>query len=293
MSRAGSGCDEHHAYLDADAAARARAGRRRSTSSTTTASTTSRSRWRATLPMPMLTTLHTPPTPVAGVGDPGRRQRRPARFVGRQRAHRAARGGTCCRAHVVHNGVDASRWTPGPGRRAGRSGPAGIVPEKAPHLAIEAAVAGRAAAAARRPGRRPRLLRRRRSRRGSAAESRYLGHLDHAALVRLVGAARGRARDAGLGRAVRAGRRRGAGLRNAGRAPSRAAACREFVDDACGGSSRPATCAALAARDRRGAGAVTARPRARHAVERCSVERMVDRYEEIYDRSTAPPRLAA
>ncbi|GAA1902256.1 glycosyltransferase [Lapillicoccus jejuensis] len=90
-----------------------------------------------TLPVPMLTTLHTPPTPwleSAVHAAPGR--------VG---AFAAVSGFIAAEwplppevLHVVPNGVDTHTWQPGPGGRqlvwSGR-----IVPEKAPHLAIEAA----------------------------------------------------------------------------------------------------------------------------------------------------------
>ncbi|QIM21765.1 glycosyltransferase family 4 protein [Phycicoccus sp. HDW14] len=90
---------------------------------------------------PMVTTLHTPPTPwlepaIAIAGDP--RSRYVAVSEHTRAAWRHAVG-----SEVVPNGVDVGRWTPGPGGNAlawvGR-----LVPEKAPHLAIDAArAAGR------------------------------------------------------------------------------------------------------------------------------------------------------
>jgi glycosyltransferase involved in cell wall biosynthesis len=90
---------------------------------------------------PMLTTLHTPPTPWLESaieltrGDSGRGEfAAVSRFVARQ--WRVLRPDD--EAHIVPNGVDLGTWRAGPGGPAlvwsGR-----LVPEKAPHLAIEAA----------------------------------------------------------------------------------------------------------------------------------------------------------
>jgi glycosyltransferase involved in cell wall biosynthesis len=90
---------------------------------------------------PMLTSLHTPPTPWLESaieltrGDSGRGEfAAVSRFVARQ--WRVLRPDD--EAHVVPNGVDLRTW------QAGQGGPAlvwsgRLVPEKAPHLAIEAA----------------------------------------------------------------------------------------------------------------------------------------------------------
>lgn len=90
---------------------------------------------------PMVTTLHTPPTPwlepaIALAADDR------SRFVAVSDHTRAA-WSHVTPADVVPNGVDVRRWTPGPGGDAlawaGR-----LVPEKAPHLAIDVArAAGR------------------------------------------------------------------------------------------------------------------------------------------------------
>ncbi len=105
------------------------------------------------LPMPMLTTLHTPPTPWlepaisiagsaaltggrAGAG-PG-----PSRHVAVS-AHTARSWSHVADADVVPNGVDVTRWRPGAGG-AGLAWAGRIVPEKAPHLAVRMArAAGR------------------------------------------------------------------------------------------------------------------------------------------------------
>ncbi len=94
------------------------------------------------LDIPMLTTLHTPPTPwlesavAATPGHAGRHARFAAvsEFVARQWSALLPLPGP----DVVVNGVDLAAWPAGPGGDAlawsGR-----LVPEKAPHLAIDAA----------------------------------------------------------------------------------------------------------------------------------------------------------
>lgn len=132
---------------------------------------------------PMLTTLHTPPTPwlepTIALMDQTR-----CTFVAVSR-HTARQWEHVTNADVVHNGVDANTWTAGPGGDdlawVGR-----VVPEKAPHLAIRiAAESGRRIRLAGPVGNTeyfrscvaPLL--------GPRAE--YLGHLDAPALRDLVG----------------------------------------------------------------------------------------------------------
>ena len=85
---------------------------------------------------PMLTTLHTPPTPwleptIRRLDDPR------ARFVAVSR-RTSQMWADIVAADTIHNGVDTARWVPGPGGDSlvwfGR-----MVPEKAPHRAIELA----------------------------------------------------------------------------------------------------------------------------------------------------------
>ena len=90
------------------------------------------------LAAPVLTTLHTPPTPwlepavAIATAVPHEADRPSFAAVSR---HTARAWSHVTPARVVHNGVDADRWTPGPGGPdlawVGR-----IVPEKAPHLAL-------------------------------------------------------------------------------------------------------------------------------------------------------------
>jgi len=88
------------------------------------------------LPVPVVTTLHTPPTPwlepVVRFADPSA-----TRFVAVSR-HTAEQWSQVTDAVVIPNGVDADLWPAGPGGSdlvwCGR-----LAPEKAPHLAIDIA----------------------------------------------------------------------------------------------------------------------------------------------------------
>ena len=138
---------EHHAYQGLMLALM-RDGHGASTSSTTTACTTCRSRWPTSVPVPMVTTLHTPPTPWLRVrararvaagrvrrGQPVHRRRlgRDGRQPGdpQRRGHAALGAGTGRRAGGVERPARPREGAP-PGHR--RRPP------------------GRGAAAARRPG---------------------------------------------------------------------------------------------------------------------------------------------
>jgi glycosyltransferase involved in cell wall biosynthesis len=90
------------------------------------------------VPAPMLTTLHTPPTPwlepAIEIDSRIPNRLRHSHFVAVS-SHTANSWSHVVRARVVPNGVDVDRWLPGPGGTdlawVGR-----IVPEKAPHRAI-------------------------------------------------------------------------------------------------------------------------------------------------------------
>jgi glycosyltransferase involved in cell wall biosynthesis len=140
--------------------------------------------WRDRVGIPMVTTLHTPPLPdmiAAARSTTGAEHRFLA--VSRHTAREWDAAGV--ESMVFPNGVDTDRWTAGPGGDRwvwfGR-----IVPEKAPHLAIDAALlAGKRIVLAGRVGDaeyfetevRPRL----------GAQARYVGALRQSALARLVG----------------------------------------------------------------------------------------------------------
>jgi glycosyltransferase involved in cell wall biosynthesis len=137
---------------------------------------------------PVLTTLHTPPTPwlepAIAIGSRSRGRLQRSRFVAVSQ-HTADSWSHVASPVVVHNGVDVRRWVAGPGGDdlvwVGR-----IVPEKAPHRAI---------AMARASGRRLRIA-------GPVGDAgyfarhvadeldedvSYVGHLDTDGLVALVG----------------------------------------------------------------------------------------------------------
>ena len=92
------------------------------------------------LPCPVLTTLHTPPTPwlepAVAIATRGRHGHEPVQVAVSEHTSRAWAHVTS--SVVVHNGIDTARWQPGPGGTgiawAGR-----VVPEKAPHLAVRMA----------------------------------------------------------------------------------------------------------------------------------------------------------
>jgi glycosyltransferase involved in cell wall biosynthesis len=225
---------------------------------------------------PMLTTLHTPPTPwlepaIALMDQTRSKFVAVSRHTARQWAHVTA-------ADVVHNGVDTEVWTQGPGGEdlvwVGR-----LVPEKAPHEAIRIAAAS---------GRRIRLA-------GPVGNSdyfetyvepllgpnaTYLGHLDVPALRDLVGSSAAMvvtpewdepyglvaAESLACGTPV-VGYRRG-GLP-------------EFVSAHCGVLVEPGDVAAAAAQVD-GVCAMDRHECRKHAATNCSLDAMVDAYLARY-----------
>lgn len=136
----------------------------------------------ALVPMPMLTTLHTPPTPWL---ESAMNYASPTSVFTAVSSATAQAWASSVTASVIPNGVDTDVWRPGPGGDecvwTGR-----LVPEKAPHLAIDAArAAGRSITLA------GPLMDRRyfdgqiEPRLGDDAV--YVGHLRHTELVELVG----------------------------------------------------------------------------------------------------------
>jgi glycosyltransferase involved in cell wall biosynthesis len=225
--------------------------------------------------VPMVTTLHTPPTPW--MESALRFAAGSSRFVAVSRSS-ASQWRPTVDTRVIHNGVDTQRWSEGPGgTRAVWMGR--LVPEKAPHLALDAArlagmdidLAGPAFDAdyfAREIE--PRL----------GAHARYVGHLDTVALSRLVGAAAVTvvtpvweepyglvaAESIACGTPVAAFARGG---------------LTEIVSDVAGCLAPPADVVALAAA-MRSARELPRRAVREHAVRHLTHGRMVDEYERLF-----------
>ena len=236
---------------------------------------------------PMLTTLHTPPTPWLEPAIRLMDQRR-SRFVAVS-AHTARQWRHVTDAAVVHNGVDTDVWTPGPGGDdlawVGR-----LVPEKAPHEAVRIAAA---------TGRHLRLA-------GPVGDPRYfrevlepllgqgadyVGHLDVARLRTLIGSSAATlvtpAWDEPYGLVAAESMACGTpvlGYRRGG--------LPEFVVPECGILVEAGDVAGAAARLEAVTGLSRKACRA-HAVEHCSLDAMVDAYLEAYLTHTRSTSVAA
>lgn len=225
--------------------------------------------------VPMFTTLHTPPVPwlksAVAYAAPGSTFVAVSDFTARAWA-----ADVSCR--IIHNGIDVDAWTPGPG-----GGPAvwsgRLVPEKAPHLAIDAA---------RRIGMPLRLAgpsldrayfdREIAPRLGGGIE--YVGHLRHHQLRAALGSATVAvvtpAWDEPYGLVAAEALACGTPVAAFARG-----ALPEFIDESVGALARPNSVDDLA----RAMLAASTRDRThvrRVAQERCSITRMVDQYERLY-----------
>jgi glycosyltransferase involved in cell wall biosynthesis len=236
----------------------------------------------STVPVPIVSTLHTPPTPWLESAIQVESECRVC-FAAVSAHTAAAWAHLIPHARVIYNGVDADRWLPGPG-----GGPAvwfgRLVPEKGPHLAIDAAVlAGRSLVLA-----------------GPASDSdyfeaeirprlaqpgiSYVGHLTQTGLVRLVGEASVAlvtpCWDEPYGLVVAEALACGTPVCAFARG-----ALPELLEDSCGRLVAPGDVGALAAAIDEAARLPRAVAR-RHAVRNCSLERMVDDYVELYETLT-------
>lgn len=228
-----------------------------------------------TLRVPMFTTLHTPPVPwlasAVSYADPASTFVAVSEFTAREWASTVA-----CR--TIHNGIDVDVWRPGPG-----GGPAvwsgRLVPEKAPHLAIDAARRiGTPLTLAGPSLDRAYFDREIRPRLGGDVE--YVGHLRHDQLGAALGSASVAvvtpAWDEPYGLVAAEALACGTPVAAFARG-----ALPEFVDESVGALARPGDVDDLA----RAMLLAATRDRAvvrRVAQERCSISRMVDRYEELY-----------
>jgi glycosyltransferase involved in cell wall biosynthesis len=239
----------------------------------------------ATVDVPIVSTLHTPPTPwlesAIQAGDEC-----PVQFVAVSEHTARAWSHLLPNARVIHNGVDVDRWSLGPG-----GGPpvwfGRIAPEKGTHLAIDAAVLGATGLQIAGPVSdrayfeaeiRPRL---------AHAGIEYVGHLTHAELVRFLGAASvvlvTPCWDEPYGLVVAEALACGTPV-----CAFERGALPELLNEQCGRLVPSGDVTALAAA-LRPAGRLSRAAARRHAVSTCSLDAMVDGYVELYETLAAAP----
>lgn len=240
----------------------------------------------ATLAAPMVTSLHTPPTPWLEPAIRLMDQRR-ARFVAVSR-HTADAWAHVTSAEVVLNGVDVNRWRPGPGGSDlvwfGR-----LVPEKAPHEALRIARhADRGIRLAGPVGDRDYFDGAVRPLLGPHAE--YLGHLQTSDLATLVGQSAATlvtpVWDEPYGLVAAESLACGTPVLGYDRG-----GLREFVPPHCGVLVPGGDVAGAAHRVEKATSLDRTACR-RQAEQHCSVDRMIDAYLAVYAQVLAPGRAA-
>jgi glycosyltransferase involved in cell wall biosynthesis len=231
----------------------------------------------ATVGIPMISTLHTPPTPwlesaVQAGSCP------PVQFVAVSQHTARSWQHLLGPVPIVHNGIDLARWPYGPGGdRAIWSGR--ITPEKAPHLALAACHQARIGLDIAGPivdrsyfdtQVAPRLT----------ARDHYLGHLEHDQLSAAVGHAAvavvSPEWDEPYGLVVAEALACGTPVAAFARG-----GIPEIIDETCGVLARPGDVTELAASIRAAAGLDRRAARVR-ARAHCSVRAMVDGYERVF-----------
>jgi glycosyltransferase involved in cell wall biosynthesis len=228
------------------------------------------------LPVPMVTTLHTPPTPwleSAIASGPC-----PVTFTAVSECTAQAWRHAVPEAQVVLNGINLDVWRPGPG-----GGPlvwfGRLVPEKGPDLAIAAAqLAGVPLQLVGPISNREFFAERIEPLLGDGVE--YLGHLYHRQLAGVVGRARASLVtprwDEPYG--LTAAESLGCGTPVIGFARG---GLPEVVDDTCAILVAPDDTGALAAAIGRH-GSLSRRAARERAERHCSASRMIDDYEQLY-----------
>lgn len=224
---------------------------------------------------PLVTTLHTPPTPwLESAADGGN-----GRFVAVSQHTATQWSRRLTIEAVVRNGIDVDRWPVGAGDGGYAVWSGRLVPEKGPHLAIDAAaragvplvLAGPAPDQAYLAERvLPRL----------GPDARWVGHLDHVALARLVGRASVAVVtpcwDEPYGLVVAEALACGTPVAAFARG-----AVPELVSAECARLAGRDDVAGLASAIREASGLSRSAAR-RHATRTCTADRMIDDYERLY-----------
>ena len=246
------------------------------------------------LPFPLVTTLHTPPTPwlesaIASRAG-GRTSGGGAHFVSVSASNARSWRAVLDACTVIPNGIDLAEWPFQPRGDKGLAVWTGrFVPEKGPHLAIDAAHAAGLPIALAGPLHDPGYFVAQVAPRLRAGDV-YAGHLPHAELAELVGRAgvflSTPCWDEPYGLVVAEALACGTPVAAFDRG-----AMSEILDRTSGRLAPPGDVAALAGAAREALQLDRAACR-RRAEAHCSVEAMVSRYERLYEAVVAMPQAA-